>query len=140
MSQGRRSRAVPAARLLLIVLAGVTGWGAVAAAGGTGHALGMTLAGPPALTASAAPAALPPSGDDAAEESGAVTARRERPEAASRSQARLDPRFPDCSRASATGFGPYQRGRDPEYAWYPDADRDGVACDGPAAQAVDAGL
>ncbi len=140
MSQGRRSRAVPVARLLLLVLAGVTGWGAVTAAGGTGHALGMTLAGPPAPTASTAPAAQHPSDDATAEGSEAVTARRERAESASRSQVRLDPRFAGCSRASAAGFGPYQRGRDPEYAWYPDDDRDGVACEELADQVVDAGL
>ena len=136
MSEQRRSRAVSAARVLLLVLAGVTGWGAVAAAGGTGDALHVTLAGPPAPTASPAPAALlaPTVVEPRAE--AARTARRE---AASRSKTRLDPRFRTCSQALAAGFGPYRRGLDPEYAWYPDADSDGVTCDGPD-QPVDAGL
>ena len=31
--------------------------------------------------------------------------------------------------ANAAGYGPYQRGRDPEYAWYQDRDRDGLVCE-----------
>ncbi|MBO0812901.1 MAG: excalibur calcium-binding domain-containing protein, partial [Microlunatus sp.] len=27
------------------------------------------------------------------------------------------------------GYGPYVRGRDPEYYWYRDADSDGVVCE-----------
>jgi hypothetical protein len=41
----------------------------------------------------------------------------------------LDPRFDTCGAANAAGFGPYQRGVDPEYEWYIDRDRDGVACE-----------
>jgi len=140
VSEGRRSRVVPAARLLLLVLAIGTGWGAVAAAGGTGHASDMILAGPPAAMASAAPAALGPPDDRAGEAPRDAAAGRAGRNAASRSQARLDPRFAGCSKARAAGFGPYQRGLDPEYRWYPDGDGDGVACDGGAAQPVDAGL
>jgi hypothetical protein len=40
-----------------------------------------------------------------------------------------DPRFDTCGAANAAGFGPYQRGIDPEYEWYIDRDRDGVACE-----------
>lgn len=41
----------------------------------------------------------------------------------------LDPRFDTCAAAKAAGFGPYQRGVDPEYDWYIDRDGDGVACE-----------
>jgi len=42
---------------------------------------------------------------------------------------KLDPRFGTCKDAIAAGYGPYFRGRDPEYAWYRDADKDGVVCE-----------
>jgi hypothetical protein len=41
----------------------------------------------------------------------------------------LDPRFPTCKEAHAHGYGPYTKGRHPEYTWYTDKDHDGVACD-----------
>ena len=41
----------------------------------------------------------------------------------------LDPRFATCKAAKAAGYGPYYRGRDPEYSWYRDADGDGVVCE-----------
>lgn len=41
----------------------------------------------------------------------------------------LDPRFDTCTEAKAHGYGPYYRGRDPEYAWYTDADSDGIVCE-----------
>ncbi|MGI5292710.1 ADP-ribosyltransferase [Nonomuraea polychroma] len=44
----------------------------------------------------------------------------------------LDPRFKSCAEAARAGYGPYRRGVDPEYAWYWDADKDGVVCDGAA--------
>ena len=41
-----------------------------------------------------------------------------------------DKRFPTCKEAIAAGYGgPYTKGRHGEYDWYPDLDRDGVACD-----------
>jgi hypothetical protein len=40
-----------------------------------------------------------------------------------------DPRFDYCYEATAHGYGPYYRGRDPEYSWYTDADHDGVVCE-----------
>ena len=40
-----------------------------------------------------------------------------------------DPRFSYCYEAVAAGYGPYYRGRDPEYAWYRDSDGDGVVCE-----------
>lgn len=41
----------------------------------------------------------------------------------------LDPRFSTCKLAKAHGYGPYRRGKDPEYAWYRDADHDGIVCE-----------
>lgn len=41
---------------------------------------------------------------------------------------RLDPRFSDCDNATAAGYGPYHAGKDPEYRWYPDPNRDGTVC------------
>lgn len=41
----------------------------------------------------------------------------------------LDPRFDYCYEAKAAGYGPYYRGRDPEYAWYTDGDSDGIVCE-----------
>jgi len=41
----------------------------------------------------------------------------------------LDPRFDTCGAANAAGFVPYSRGQDPEYGWYIDRDRDGLACE-----------
>ena len=40
-----------------------------------------------------------------------------------------DPRFGTCKEAKSYGYGPYQRGVDPEYAWYRDADSDGLVCE-----------
>ena len=41
----------------------------------------------------------------------------------------VDPRFPYCTDAKAAGYGPYVEGEDPEYAWYRDADSDGIVCE-----------
>ena len=41
----------------------------------------------------------------------------------------LDPRFPYCNVAIAANYGPYVQGKDPEYAWYRDGDRDGIVCE-----------
>lgn len=40
-----------------------------------------------------------------------------------------DPRFSYCYEANDHGYGPYFQGRDPEYAWYDDADGDGEVCE-----------
>jgi hypothetical protein len=40
-----------------------------------------------------------------------------------------DPRFDTCTAAKAAGYGPYYSGRDAEYSWYRDADRDGIVCE-----------
>jgi hypothetical protein len=45
------------------------------------------------------------------------------------SASRLDPRFDTCGDANAAGYGPYRSGSDPEYGWYIDRDRDGLACE-----------
>lgn len=129
MDDGRRRTVVNAARVLMLVLAVGTGWGAVAAAGGTGHATDVEPAGPPAPWVAAAPPALVPGQDVPDPEADAAElARQDRSGSASRSRDRLDPRFPGCADAGAAGFGPYTEGQDVEYAWYPDADGDGVAC------------
>ncbi|MBT2229108.1 excalibur calcium-binding domain-containing protein [Nonomuraea sp. NEAU-A123] len=40
----------------------------------------------------------------------------------------LDTRYASCKEAVAAGDGPYYKGRHPEYAWYTDVDKNGVAC------------
>ncbi len=40
-----------------------------------------------------------------------------------------DPRFETCTAAKAAGYGPYVRGRDPEYYWYTDRYSDGIVCE-----------
>jgi hypothetical protein len=40
-----------------------------------------------------------------------------------------DPRFDTCAEALSEGYGPYRKGRDPEYDWYRDGDKDGSVCD-----------
>jgi hypothetical protein len=119
---------VAAARLVMLVLAVVTGWGAVTAAG-PGHAGGIELAGPPAAFVTAAPAPLQT--EDAAAVVGqedATVSRQARRRPASRSQDRLDPRFRSCAAVRAAGLGPYRQGRDAEYSWYADVDGDGLVC------------
>jgi uncharacterized protein DUF1524/excalibur calcium-binding domain-containing protein len=40
-----------------------------------------------------------------------------------------DPQFDYCYQAKDAGYGPYYKGQDEEYAWYEDADGDGVVCE-----------
>ncbi len=40
-----------------------------------------------------------------------------------------DARYATCTAAKAAGLGPYYRGRDPEYSWYTDRDKDGIVCE-----------
>ncbi len=40
-----------------------------------------------------------------------------------------DPRFSTCAEANRNGYGPYYRGKDPEYSWYQDRDGDGIVCE-----------
>lgn len=40
-----------------------------------------------------------------------------------------DPRYSTCGEAIAAGYGPYQKGKDPEYEWYIDRDKDGFVCE-----------
>ena len=126
--EGQRRAGVTAARLVMLGLAVVVGWGAVTAAG-PGHARAVVLAGPPAAFVTAAPAPL--ESEDAAAvvgEVGASGSRASRTRPASRSQDRLDPRFATCAAVRASGLGPYRQGRDAEYVWYADSDGDGVVC------------
>lgn len=46
-----------------------------------------------------------------------------------RSSDGTDPRFDYCYQAQDHGYGPYYTGKDPEYAWYTDADHDGIVCE-----------
>lgn len=41
----------------------------------------------------------------------------------------LDPRFATCAAANKAGYGPYYKGKDPEYYWYEDRDHDGIDCE-----------
>ena len=43
--------------------------------------------------------------------------------------AATDPRFGTCKEAKAAGYGPYVQGRDVEYDWYRDQDKDGIVCE-----------
>ena len=45
----------------------------------------------------------------------------------STSNGNLDPRFPECVKAKAAGYGPYINGKGPEYSWYRDGD--GAVCE-----------
>lgn len=40
-----------------------------------------------------------------------------------------DPQFRTCGEANDAGYGDYQQGVDPEYAWYQDRDHDGWVCE-----------
>lgn len=40
-----------------------------------------------------------------------------------------DERFGTCTEVKSAGLGPYVKGKDPEYYWYRDQDKDGVACE-----------
>jgi hypothetical protein len=40
-----------------------------------------------------------------------------------------DPRYSTCGEAISAGYGPYQKGKDPEYEWYIDRDSDGFVCE-----------
>lgn len=40
-----------------------------------------------------------------------------------------DPQFDTCGEATDNGYGPYNRGKDPEYDWYRDADSDDIVCE-----------
>ncbi|PZM92221.1 MAG: hypothetical protein DIU79_12045 [Actinobacteria bacterium] len=42
---------------------------------------------------------------------------------------KTDPRFSTCEEAKARGYGPYVKGKDPEYKWYRDRDGDGIVCE-----------
>lgn len=45
-------------------------------------------------------------------------------------QAGTHPKFSSCAEAERNGYrGPYVKGVNPEYAWYQDRDKDGVACE-----------
>lgn len=74
----------------------------------------------------------PPASQPAATSPGAQPVGATSAPAATRSAllAARDKRFPTCQEAITAGYGgPYTKGRHAEYAWYPDRDKDGVACD-----------
>ena len=48
---------------------------------------------------------------------------------ANTSKRTLDPDYGTCKNAIAHGAGPYYKGKDPEYAWYRDQDKDGIDCE-----------
>lgn len=43
--------------------------------------------------------------------------------------AKTDPDMGTCKAAKAAGYGPYYKGKDPEYYYYNDRDHDGVVCE-----------
>ncbi|MBE1533582.1 excalibur calcium-binding domain-containing protein [Actinomadura algeriensis] len=51
------------------------------------------------------------------------------PEPEPEPEPRTDPRFSSCTKAKASGYGPYTRGVHREYFWYQDRDGDGVVCE-----------
>ncbi len=51
------------------------------------------------------------------------------PSTPSRPDSTTDPRFSTCGEAIAAGYGPYHKGKDPEYEWYIDRDSDGFVCE-----------
>ncbi|GDX32032.1 hypothetical protein LBMAG15_09660 [Actinomycetes bacterium] len=51
------------------------------------------------------------------------------PDSGAASSAGTDPRFGTCGEAIAAGYGPYVVGRDGEYSWYIDRDKDGTVCE-----------
>ncbi|WP_283137729.1 excalibur calcium-binding domain-containing protein [Rhizohabitans arisaemae] len=77
-------------------------------------------AAPPSPTPTATPSASPsPTGSPSASPS---------PTASPTNTAASDPRFDSCKEANDAGYGPYIKDLDPEFAWYPDEDGDGIAC------------
>ena len=52
-----------------------------------------------------------------------------KPVAPNRPDSTTDPRYSTCGEAIAAGFGPYLKGKDPEYDWYVDRDKDGSVCE-----------
>ena len=57
------------------------------------------------------------------------TATRTKAPAPTKTASATDPQFRTCTDAKAHGYGPYYRGKDPEYDWYRDADSDGIVCE-----------
>jgi len=45
-----------------------------------------------------------------------------------KSKGKLDPHFSTCKAANSAGYGPYYKGKNPEYVWYRDANGDGKVC------------
>lgn len=44
------------------------------------------------------------------------------------SNGKTDPRFKTCGEANKAGYGPYIKGKDVEYDWYRDSNKDGKVC------------
>ena len=83
-------------------------------------------AAPPARPAPAAPAQPAPA---PAAPAPAPVAPPAQPAPEPAQPAGTDPDYGTCKEAIAHGAGPYVQGVDPEYAWYRDADKDGVVCE-----------
>lgn len=52
-----------------------------------------------------------------------------KPKATSKPKPKTDPRFSTCTEAKKHGYGPYHSGKNPEYNWYQDRDKDGTVCE-----------
>ncbi|MEU7749894.1 excalibur calcium-binding domain-containing protein [Nonomuraea sp. NPDC049158] len=71
-----------------------------------------------------------PTGTTGVPNAGAPTSGASAPASRATSPVRgsLDPHYASCKAAVAAGDGPYTKGVHPEYAWYPDLDKNNVAC------------
>ncbi|MFW6600053.1 excalibur calcium-binding domain-containing protein [Propionibacteriaceae bacterium Y2011] len=58
-----------------------------------------------------------------------TTAPKPQPDVQPKTESKTDPRFGTCKEAIRQGYGPYIQGKDPEYGWYRDRDKDGIVCE-----------
>ncbi|MFI7145031.1 excalibur calcium-binding domain-containing protein [Nonomuraea sp. NPDC050022] len=109
--------------------AGVPTGGAPTGGAPTGGAPtgGAPTGGAPTTTGQAPPGTT---GTTGVPNAGAPTSGASAPASRATSPVRgsLDPHYASCKAAVAAGDGPYTKGVHPEYAWYPDLDKNNVAC------------